>query len=181
MPRSPYDELETAHKYVGRFMWAFANVERDLDQILVTLFSLNNTASLILMNNLDFRKKMNLAKIGLQHQEGHSTSRHTAEPTFKMLHKLGDLRNIVAHSAYLPEPEGITFTYSRANEKLTFPKTTFSYSELDEFWRNAREVSDALCEIQRSCSPIADEDAQLRDAIIAEVKGNVVPFPTDRG
>jgi hypothetical protein len=161
-------------------MYAFANVERDLDQILIILFNLSNTASLILLNNLDFRKKMNLAKIGLNYQGGTSSLGREAETTFKKLHKLGDLRNMVAHSAYLPEPEGVTFVYAKANQKLEFPKTTFSYSEMDEFWVDAREASDALCEIGRCCTAITDEDEHLRDAIVAEVTGTVVPFPTNK-
>lgn len=60
MSRNIYEELEKAHRYVGRFLWSFANVEIALDQILIKLYGLNNLTTTIVIGSLDLQRKINL-------------------------------------------------------------------------------------------------------------------------
>jgi hypothetical protein len=62
----PYDDLDRAHRLIGRFLWAFANVECDLNELLIVLFDLNETAKLILLNSVDVRKKIDWAVIAMR-------------------------------------------------------------------------------------------------------------------
>src|SRR5258707_9666594 len=89
-----FELFEKAWREVGKFIWAFTNVERGLDQLLVELFELNPISEEIFLNSLDLRKKINIAEVALNYQfYKHQLGR---------LHKLHDIRNNIAHRAFLP-------------------------------------------------------------------------------
>jgi hypothetical protein len=59
---------ERTWRYVGRFMNSFAVVEAGVDNIFEIMFNLNSTAMLLIQGNLDFRKKLNLLRLGFERQ-----------------------------------------------------------------------------------------------------------------
>src|SRR5262245_7736425 len=107
--------------YVGRFMWGFAQIEYQVNQLFYELLGgdlvnqdvasgkqrhgLGFAASLLLTYTLDLRKKVNLIEIILQ-------SRGIDESaTFKRVHALHDLRNVMAHWPFEGDQSGIECDY----------------------------------------------------------------------
>jgi hypothetical protein len=183
-----YDELDKAHRLVGRFLWAFNNIESDLNELLIVLFDLSSMASLILLNSVDTRKKIDWATIGLQYQQDSGITKDDRK-NLNDLHDLHCMRNIVAHSTYFPEPpDGIKFVHTTARSgKLrlssTNKDTAHTYASLDELFLKARAISDGLSAILPRCTAVTDIESALKDVIAAEAKSsNVVPFrPNEPG
>jgi hypothetical protein len=123
------ESMEKAWKYVGRFMWSFANIEASIDNIFEIMFSLNATSFLLLHGSLDFRKKLRLVELGLKRGgKDHSE-------TLSKVHTLADVRNAIVHSPFEAVPsfssaedgvelfygDGIEFSYIDRIGKLQLP------------------------------------------------------------
>jgi hypothetical protein len=178
----PFDDLDKAHRLIGRFLWAFANVESDLNELLIVLFDFNETARLILLNSVDFRKKIDWAVIALRHQSP-SVSDKERNKLRDSLHKLHDKRNIIVHSTYFPEPpDGIKFVHTVArNGKLNLftEDAVHTFSSLDELFTQARAVSDLLQDVRRKSAVIGELDTMLNELLRADhvsSPSNVIPF-----
>lgn len=168
-------ELEITWAYIGRFMWGFAILESAVNEIFVQLFNLSAGASLIFIGNLDFRKKLQLVDVGLKDQ---GIDKH--REALKRLHKLTDIRNVVAHFAFGPEiipgDEGIFFDYVNKSGELKFAhkraeandsSTRITYSEFDAYDTEAREILDTLESMHGSFDPIVDISENMAHDISA--------------
>ena len=91
--------LERAWREIGRFTWAFTNVERYLDQLLIILFSLKFPTEDLFLNSIDLRKKINIAETALYHQNSNSDPKKC----LKDFHTMHDLRNNIAHKVFVAE------------------------------------------------------------------------------
>lgn len=122
------EELECAWTYVGRFMWRFAEVEWQVNEIFVNVFDLNEGASLMVVGYLDFGKKLQLIDVGLRNQGvDHSD-------IIKRLRKLADVRNIVAHfpfSESLTSKEAVDFTYINRRGEQRMPWQSEEFGDSD--------------------------------------------------
>lgn len=167
--------LERAWKEIGRFIWAFTNVEMVLDQVLIMLFSLKFPAEDLFLKSLDLRKKINIVEIALKHQSPASQE----AKVLKQLHKMHDVRNNIAHKVFLPGNEngkdGISFSWSTINKKIDYEREFYSFDNFDNYYGTLREISDALMEIVRTGKPLSDDAAASSLQEIAA--SNVVDFP----
>jgi hypothetical protein len=184
MTRDPYKELERAHRYVGRFLWSFANAEVALDELLIKLYGLNNLTAAIVIGSLDIQRKLNFVRLGLRHQGGDLDAprklERDEESVFSEFNKLRNARNIIAHSAYLPEMDAIIFTYKNASNDSIKPYEEYSLKRLDDLFAMARRVSDGFYEMLKTCKELKEADTALRTSIleITNTNGdNVIPFP----
>jgi len=117
---------EKAWRYVGRFMWSFANIEGYVDGIFQTMFNLNAVSYLLLQSNLDFRKKLALIQLVFKHQQiDHGK-------TLSKVHELHNIRNAIAHSSFEPVGSfkgidgvrykaGIEFSYVERSGEVQVP------------------------------------------------------------
>jgi hypothetical protein len=184
MTRDPYKELESAHRYVGRFLWSFANVENALDELLIKLYGLNNLTSTIVIGSLDLQRKLNLVRLGLRHKSGDLDAprklEKDEESVFNDFNKLKNARNVIAHSAYLPEADAIKFTYKNANNDSIKPYEEYSFKRLDDLFAMARRVSDGFEEMLRNCKELKEGNVALRTSILEITNTNshnIIPFP----
>jgi hypothetical protein len=93
--KTPPNEWE----YVGRFMWGFGRIESLINELLRQLFGLRGLLYLLLLANIDFRKKIDLMRIGFKHQ-----GMNDHAPILNRVHKLADIRNAVGHGSFYYEP-----------------------------------------------------------------------------
>ena len=198
--RARTKSLTKTWSYVGRFMWGFATVEYQVNQLFYELLgphpmnqedddSINQkhglgiTASLMLTYTLDLRKKVNLIQLILK-------SRGVDESvTFKRVHKLHDLRNVLAHWRFDEEVDqsGIScdFINGRGDTDFLKPGThakdnMITYAELDRYDTEASELYEKLEELAESAIPITEPSEDLRNAMIEEAirsSDNVLRFP----
>jgi hypothetical protein len=193
-PREPRDY--DSWTYIGRFIWGFAMLEYQLNQLFESLvgggfYSRPNNpvaragliAGLLLTYTLDLRKKIELIEVVLE-------SRGIDESgTFKRIHALHDLRNVLAHWPFSEEGEGIScdFIDKKGETGFRMPGTRtrdnfISFTQLDSYDVEASELFEKIGKLLDSdlAAPITDITADLRNAIEEAVSSseNVVRFPS---
>jgi hypothetical protein len=92
--------------YVGRFMSSFATIEAGVDRALYELFDLDLILYSLLTSNLELRKKLIFVRAAMEQQGVQDSA------VVKKIHKLHDIRNMLAHSQFTISDEGIEFGYS---------------------------------------------------------------------
>lgn len=109
--------------------------------------------------------------------------------TFKRVHKLHDLRNVLAHWPFNEEADqsGIScdFINERGDTDFHKPGThakdnLITYAELDRYDTEASELYEKLDELAESAIPITEPSEDLRNAMIEEAirsSDNVLRFP----
>jgi len=170
---------------VGRFLWNFAIVEGYISEIIVTLFDLSAFSSLILLKKLSFRDKIRLAQLGLKRQGIESADLDAA---LKELHKLHDVRNAIAHTAFGEEEDGVEFDYVNDSGRLVLPlrrdkpdeaaywDTRITFEQFDDWHERMIWMWKVLGEAHGSCRPLRDDEETLTGDI-REIVDNVIPFP----
>ena len=113
--------------------------------------------------------------------------------TFKRVHKLHDLRNIMAHWPFTEELDqsGISCDYINASGDTSFDKpgtrskdNMVTYAELDRYDIEASELYEKLEKLVESATPIMEPSENLRKAMIEEAiesSENVLRFPVNFG
>jgi hypothetical protein len=132
--------------YVGRFMSSFATIEAGVDRALYELFDLDLILYSLLTSNLDLRKKLIFVRAAME-QQGLQDS---AVAVVNKIHKLHDIRNMLAHSQFTISGEGIEFGYSGkqpGSEKFEAKEKTYlghfiSYSQLDSYEKEMSHIED---------------------------------------
>jgi hypothetical protein len=128
-----HELLERAWKEIGRFIWAFTNVEMVLDQVLIILFALKFPAEDLFLKSIDLRKKINIARIALSHQD----PLWGEAKILSRLHFLHGVRNDIAHIPFLPgktdEKDGIGFSSSTINQKIAYKSDFHTFDEFEVF------------------------------------------------
>lgn len=141
---------------VGRFLWAFAETEASLNVLVAKLFDLNTVSSLILMSNIDFRKKVSLARVGTQNSGSPLFRGDHHNKTWSGLNELANARNILAHSPFFPEGGGVKFLHVVAKEKLTFPPSHWSVEFFQSKFDQAHRLATEIDAITEHSGPITD-------------------------
>jgi hypothetical protein len=172
--------LERAWMEIGRFTWAFTNVEMVLDQVLIVLFSLKFPTEDLFLNNIDLRKKINIAGVALSHQNSNSDHKKL----LKDFHTMHDLRNKIAHKVFLAEKSGeksgIRFSWSTVKSRIGYQSEFHSFEDFEKYFVTLRAISDALTEIGKSCKPLAGDDIALASTLHEIGLSNVIDFPERR-
>jgi hypothetical protein len=121
LPQQHQKNFQESHtrvwSYVGRFIWGFASIEYDINQLFDDVFDVG-AAGLLLTYSLDLRKKVELLAKVLE-SRGIDESK-----TFKRIHAFHDLRNVFAHWPFEEDEcgEGLWCDYVDKHEELTFSR-----------------------------------------------------------
>jgi hypothetical protein len=175
--------------YVGRFMWGFAFVESTINTIFLDLFDIKGIFAYLLLGNLDLRRKLDMLDVAFKHQGV------KAENLIKRIHKLHDIRNVIAHHHFDYDDNGLTFdTYLNKKGQPVLPhrpkgepehpddNLVITYSEFDAYDRDAAELHDELLNLWVTLTPITDigDDlkAEIEDVLASPSK--IIPFPRNR-
>jgi hypothetical protein len=109
--------------------------------------------------------------------------------TFKRVHKLHDLRNVLAHWPFTEEIDqsGISCDFINASGNTDFHKpgthakdNMITYAELDRYDTEASELHEKLEELAEEATPITEPSEGLRDAMTEKAiksSDNVLRFP----
>jgi hypothetical protein len=174
--------------YVGRFIWGFGMIESMANTLFSQLFDLRGLLYLLLLANLDLRKKMSMMEVGFKHQ---GVRDHL--PVLGQVHKLADVRNVIAHGSFYDEPDygGIIFDdYVHKTGELRLPhkrksvsddideNRLITFAEFDKYDEEAAAIYDYLCNLDGFLIPITDFPVTLQNEINEVLRsGNVIPFP----
>jgi hypothetical protein len=179
-----------AWSYVGRFIWGFARIENQANQLFrelvgwpkQTVFGIGMSPGLLLTYTLDLRKKLDLIEVVLK-SRGIDESK-----TFKRVHQLYDLRNVMCHFPFDEEVEGrLDCDYITKYGETVFPKKPgtsekdyfITYAEFDFYHAIAMELYDKLYKLWDSAIPITEDELQHTIEIEKAISSsdNVVRFP----
>jgi hypothetical protein len=143
---SPEDKA--AFMRVGEFLNWFSQLELQMDESIVSVLGLEPLAGRLLLSYVTCRKKCdflkqlaNLADLGFTAQE-----LKDAEKTINRIQKLHDTRNVLAHSFFKAEAEGVKFI--KAEKKLAADTSRTINEETFKRYRN--EMADLWEEWSKS-------------------------------
>jgi hypothetical protein len=183
---------DKAWSYVGRFIWGFAMIENQANQLFYELIggSRNSPSQassaglgLLLTYSFDLRKKLELTQIILK-ERGVDESK-----MFKRLHQLHDLRNVITHFPFEEDLPGdrLSCDYINKYGETVFPKKPgtsekdyfITYAEFDFYHAIAMELYDKLYKLWDSAIPITEDELQHTIEIEKAISSsdNVVRFP----
>jgi hypothetical protein len=166
--------------YVGRFVWGFAMIEKAANEIFFELIGGGrnppNQASsaaigLFLTYSLDLRKKLKMIEIILERRD------IDVSETFKRLHQLHDLRNVIVHHPFEEEDKNrLSCDYGNQYGDSEFSKKpatsgydhSITYAEFDLYDAAASEVYAKLDELLSSDAVIPTTEDELQHAIKVE-------------
>jgi hypothetical protein len=174
--------------YVGRFMWGFALVEYQVNQLFCQLIGGDQTqgvgyaAGLLLTYTLELRKKLDVIGIILNSREIDESK------TLNRIHTLHDLRNVIAHWPFDEELDksGLSCDYINKAGDFNFRKpgastkdNLITYKEFDSYDADASALYEKLEELLESVTPITEISDDLQRCIEEAIRSsdNVVRFP----
>jgi hypothetical protein len=177
--------------YVGRFIWGFAMIENQANQLFQELIGggaqANQTggvgwsAGLLLTYTLDLRKKLDLIQ-AIYKSRGVDESK-----TFKRVHQLHDLRNIITHYPFEEELEKSRLSCDYINKyggtlfskKLgtSEPDNSITYAEFDFYDAIASEVYEKLNDLWNDAMPATEDELRHVIEKAIDSSDNVVRFP----
>jgi hypothetical protein len=179
-----------AWSYVGRFIWSFAMIENQANQLFrdlvgwpnQTVFGIGMSPGLLLTYTLDLRKKLDLIEVVLK-SRGIDESK-----TFKRVHQLHDLRNVITHFPFEEDgPDRLSCDYINKYGETVFlkkPGTSekdyfITYAEFDFYHAIAMELYDKLYKLSDSVIPITENELQHTIEVEKTISSsdNVVRFP----
>lgn len=181
-----YDEK--ACMCVGRFMRDFATNESILYSILSTIFDLSSWSFLILQRGISFDSKLQIVAVALEEQG------IEFKDIFKKIKRHQLLRNVIAHSKFSGESDGVEFDCVDRKGRLALPveirprdpqdifyDTLITYDELQEYHSEAKEILFRLFDIEGACEPMKDgfsrKIVQKIDECFQGYTGNIIKFP----
>jgi hypothetical protein len=174
-----------AWSYIGRFIWGFAMVEYQVNQLLQKLLGGENSASaaaasLLLTYTLDLRRKLDVIEIIFK-------SRGIDESgTFRRVHSLQNLRNVVAHWPFDEDEGGLSCDYINKRGDVTFTKpgswerdNLIKWVEFDSYDAEASALCGKLEELLNSATPITQISVDFQNLVEEVIRSseNVVRFP----
>lgn len=197
---SESSESVKAWTYVGRFMANFALIESTANEIFGQMLGLNDfggeaasgkaLAHLVLISNVDLRKKLLVSALVLKHLEIDSNQ------TIKQVHTWHDLRNKIVHSSFCNEVypknpdsepgsddyvlvEGVSFDY--VSSKGAVDDMFIGYEEFDEFASQMSTLWEELESLLGQASLVTVPEQKLKEAIEEAIAAseNVIRFPHD--
>jgi hypothetical protein len=159
-----------AWSYVGRFVTTFAMIENMVNQLLMDLIGWQpplSTLGLFVTHSFDMRKRLELIDIILK-SRGIDESK-----TFKRVHELHDLRNVIVHNPFEEELDGrLSCDFINKSGHTVFRKPgtsvyddSITFAEFDSYDVVARELYKKLRELWESATPITEVSDELRDAM----------------
>ena len=184
-------DRQKARKYVGRFMWSFANVEAAIDNIFEVMFNLNAVSYFLLHNRLPVRQKVALIRLGFDHQ-GIAPGKMLGQ-----VDQFSDIRNAIAHSSFehvdsftriekglkIRYEAGIQFDYIDREGKIHVPDPAGTrHRKLRKLIkkRNMESIADDLLEKRTITYSEFDEyDVQLKE--LMESLGEIGCEPINEG
>jgi hypothetical protein len=163
----------------------FGRVESLINELVRQLFGLRGLLYLLLLANIDLRKKLDLMRIGFKHQ---GMSDHS--DILSRVHKLADIRNAVAHGSFYYEPvyKGIIFDdfVGKAGElrlphkpkgqpKYIDDNLVIAFDEFDKFDEEAAALYDYLTDLDGSIAPFTSWTGRLRwQRLLRDSKAGIV-------
>jgi hypothetical protein len=168
-----------AWSYVGRFITRFARIENTVNQLLVELIGgcqpISLTLGLFVAHSFDLRKKLELIDVILK-RRGIDESK-----TFKRVHELHDLRNVIVHNPFEEELDGrLSCDFINKSGHTVFRKPgtsvyddSITFAEFDSYDAVASELYKKLRELWESATPITEVSDELRAAMTEVIDSSV--------
>jgi len=96
-------DLNAACEKVGRYLYEFALLEREINASIVQILDLKSDAADVVSHSLDFFKKVNLLKI-VANETAPKEDVDELQDLFNDIAKLNEGRILMAHGAFEPAP-----------------------------------------------------------------------------
>lgn len=179
----PFPEsMEWSYAAVGKFLHAFAVMERSLDRAMACALNLDILQAIIVSSSMPVHSKLTVTKAAIQIFLDDKKKSHYTDQINKAF-KLNLKRVIVAHQPFLVTDDGMKcqfFVQHSKAGKLQFPEEIWSQSDFEqrtaELW-DVRTEFEALVSILEPSSP--EFEATKRRLLEDEALMELVPWPIE--
>jgi len=142
------DPLARVCELVGRFFYHFSRMELQLDTAIAKLFKLDPLYAPIVTANMSFMNKVYALRSALT-QLGID-----ADATIKDIITINDQQRVViAHGAFEPEQNGVTFTRVTAKKELKAEPCNLKEAEFQAFFQKLEQLEGDLKKIIPELEP----------------------------
>lgn len=134
-------DLDAACAKVGRFLYEFALLEREINSSIVQILDLKSDAADVVSHSLDFFKKVNMLKI-VANETAPKEDHNELHGLFSDIAKLNESRVLMAHGAFEPAPNnGVQFRVTSARSGTVEVR--------DPLWTK-QQFGDAYAKLQKT-------------------------------
>jgi hypothetical protein len=151
------DPLEVACSLVGRFQYHFGRLEKKIDEAVIKLLELDDKASLIVLANVDFVKKLNFVATAAHEQQSLSyKDKKFAKKTCNDVKGINDpVRQTVIHSSFEPASGGgVQFKRTTARGHIDVLDPLWTDNEFSKHYKKMKELEEALEKLIQLVKPI---------------------------
>ncbi|KFG66734.1 hypothetical protein [Microvirga sp. BSC39] len=147
---------QETYEMVGEFMWHFAMLEDDLNNLVEQMMGLETINGAILINHLDIAKKVNLAICGMQLQP---INQQAAIKDLNKIFGINDDRKIVAHCLFGPTKEGgaVEFHRTTTNKKLSLDLVVWTKDDFKAKFEKMTALRKSLVDLTNTVKIVQSE------------------------
>jgi hypothetical protein len=158
-------DLNAACAKVGRYLYEFALLEREINTSIVQILDLKSDAADVVSHSLDFFKKVNLLKI-VANETAPKEDHDKLHDLFNDIAKLNESRVLMAHGAFEPVPnDGVQFRVTSARSGAVKVR--------DPLWTK-QQFEDAYEKLRKTCESVKKVRPNLTITISAAGKSELL-------
>lgn len=158
-------DLDAACAKVGRYLYEFALLEREINASIVQILDLKSDAADVVSHSLDFFKKVNLLKI-VANETAPKEDVDALQNLFNDIAKLNEGRILMAHAAFEPAAnDGVQFRVTSARGGAVKVR--------DPLW-DKKQFEDVYAKLQRTRESVKKVRPSLTVTISPEGKSELL-------
>jgi DNA primase large subunit len=147
-------DLERACAQVGRFLYHFAHLENQIDAALAKLFELDTNSANTITASVDFFKRFNFVLTATLQQISEKKERDRVRKILKKVAAHNNERQVVAHSRFEPEGDGVRFRRVVAREgTVRVPDERWSKQDFENKYEGMKKLTQQLQEVVAEVKP----------------------------
>lgn len=148
------EDFHKAYEAVGRFLWNWALVESQINQLITKGLKLDLTNSVVVTANVQLRDKLHICATIVALQIGRPEDwREDATDWLDKARRVSLNRNTVAHNVFMPWQQGVRFYHTSARGELNVEPIDWRYSDIDAKIRKMDRIQSAIEKIVKDISP----------------------------
>ncbi len=153
------DDVSKACAKVGRFLYEFALVEREIDEGIIKVLDLEGGAADVLANGLDFFRKANLLRT-VASETAPDKEKAGIGKLFNAIAEQNNDRVLMAHSTFAPAAdEAVQFRRTVAKDgKINKQDPLWTKEKFEGSYTRLKEIRDRLTELRPRLTIIVREE-----------------------
>jgi hypothetical protein len=170
-----HESLVKAWAHAGRFLYYFAELEEEMNNMIGHLIGANENIVAIVGANVDFSRKIKIIRSGILAQEESENWKNFASSVIDKIPKYNNDRMIVAHCRFNAGSEGgVQFRRIVADKTLKREDVNWTEGDLEQKCAAMRQITENLRQVRVKLMPIIGIAEQQVPSFPQQAEGTVV-------